>query len=158
MTGVPQGYEIGEADWDDEEFRELVRWVGAQTLALYDGVDLSKQKVRPLTRDDVRTIVAIRIDGRLVAAGLLSDAHGVWEVNRLAVDPDHRRLGLARAVLAELERRARRDGVGRLRLQTGFRQEAAIALYVDGGWTRIPPYGPYADDDIVSVCFEKELT
>lgn len=154
---MPETYEVGDADWDDDDLRDLVRRVGAETLALYAGVDLSKQRVRPLTRDDVRTIVAVRHHGRVVAAGVLSDAHGAWEVNRMVVDADHRRRGLARTVLAELERRARQDGLGRLRLQTGFRQDAALALYADEGWRRIPPYGPYADDDIVSVCFEKDL-
>lgn len=76
---------------------------------------------------------------------------------RLVVHPEHRRRGLAGLVLARVEDRARAAGVRRLALQTGFRQEGAVALYRSRGWRETPPYGPYRDDDVVSVCFEKEI-
>jgi hypothetical protein len=43
-----------------------------------------------------------------------------------------------------------------LRLETGYRQLPAIALYLRRGYRRIDPFGPYADDP-TSVCFEKHV-
>jgi len=78
------------------------------------------------------------------------------EVRRMYVHRDHRRLGLARAVLDRLVDEARALGYTRLRLETGFRQQAAMALYESAGFHRIPAFGEYADDP-TSVCFEREI-
>ncbi|MGY1643959.1 GNAT family N-acetyltransferase [Geodermatophilus sp. SYSU D00703] len=47
----------------------------------------------------------------------------------------HRRRGLARRVLAELETRAAARGYTRVYLTTGLRQPEAEALYLAAGWT-----------------------
>jgi GNAT superfamily N-acetyltransferase len=78
------------------------------------------------------------------------------EVRRVYVLPSHRRLGVARLILAELERRARRFGYGVLRLETGDRQLVAQRLYETCGFRRIEAFAPYGDDP-TSVCFEKPL-
>ena len=51
---------------------------------------------------------------------------------------------------------AARDGVRRLRLETGAAQPAALALYRAAGYVDIPPYGEYVGS-AVSVCMEKAL-
>jgi GNAT superfamily N-acetyltransferase len=79
------------------------------------------------------------------------------EVRRLYVAPAVRREGVARLLLARIEAEARSFGYRLLRLETGDRQHAALALYEKCGWTRIAPFGPYRDDP-TSVCFEKPLT
>jgi putative acetyltransferase len=78
------------------------------------------------------------------------------EVRRMYVLRSHRRFGIARAVLVELERAAAALHYGVLRLETGYRQTAAMALYESFGFRRIPPFGEYANDP-TSVCFEKTL-
>ena len=65
--------------------------------------------------------------------------------------------GIARALLARLEHDARQHGYRQLVLETGARQQPAIALYSDCGWRRIAPYGAYVGDP-TSVCFGKALT
>ena len=68
--------------------------------------------------------------------------------------PAWRGRGVAAAVLAELESRARAFGYPTMRIETGDRQPGAIRLYERSGYRPIPPFGPYvawAD----SVCFEK---
>lgn len=47
-------------------------------------------------------------------------------------------------------------GFTRLVLETGCRQQPAMRLYERCGFTRIPPFGPYADDP-TSVCYGKDL-
>lgn len=104
---------------------------GVYLLAWIDGVPLASGALRPL---DEQTA----------------------ELRRLYVLRTARRRGLARAMLAALESRARALGYLRLRLETGCRQQPAIALYEASGFVRIPPFGPYVDDP-TSVCFEKGL-
>jgi putative acetyltransferase len=59
-------------------------------------------------------------------------------------------------LLAELERRARVDGLLVLRLETGVRQPAAVRLYERAGYARRGPFGDYSDDPL-SLFMEKRL-
>jgi ribosomal protein S18 acetylase RimI-like enzyme len=96
-------------------------------------------------------------DDEPVACGAirpLDDHHA--EVRRIFVLTSARRRGLASAVMRALESRARGLGFRSLRLETGHRQAAAIALYSRLGYVRIDPFGPYVGD-ASSVCFEKPL-
>src|SRR3569832_346126 len=68
------------------------------------------------------------------------------EVRRMYVHRDHRREGLATAILGELVHRARQAGFTRLVLETGDRQSPAMRLYEAHGFTRIAPFGKYAED------------
>jgi putative acetyltransferase len=100
-------------------------------------------------------LVAYR-EGRPVGCGALRPLQPwVAEVRRMYVTQAARRAGVAKAVLAELERRALGMGYRLLRLETGARQAPAIALYERCGFRRIAPFGPYVGDPM-SVCFEKE--
>lgn len=67
------------------------------------------------------------------------------EMKRMYVRPSFRGLGLARAVLAELERTAAEAGYERLILESGDRQPEALALYASAGYTPVPRFGTYAD-------------
>lgn len=78
------------------------------------------------------------------------------EVRRMFVRGSARRAGIGRAVLAHLEWEARALGYSALRLETGIRQQPAMALYEAAGFKRIPPFGEYARDP-TSVCFEKRI-
>lgn len=94
---------------------------------------------------------------RAVASGALRpiDAR-TGEIRRMFVTAGRRRQGLASAVLAALEQHAIELGYARLRLETGNRQDPAMALYAGRGFVRIPAFGPYANDP-TSVCFGKVL-
>jgi GNAT superfamily N-acetyltransferase len=60
---------------------------------------------------------------------------GTAEVKRMWTAATHRRRGLARRVLTELEARAAARGYTRMYLTTGPRQPEAKALYLAAGWT-----------------------
>ncbi|PPK94174.1 ribosomal protein S18 acetylase RimI-like enzyme [Kineococcus xinjiangensis] len=60
----------------------------------------------------------------------------VAELKRVWTAPSHRRRGLARRVLAELEQRAATAGYERVHLTTGVHQHAAQALYLTLGYAR----------------------
>ena len=71
----------------------------------------------------------------------------VAEIKRMYVVPQARGRGLARAVLAHLERTAVEAGHRAMVLETGRGQPEAIALYESSGYTAIPRFGFYADYD-----------
>jgi GNAT superfamily N-acetyltransferase len=78
------------------------------------------------------------------------------EIKRMFVQPQYRGRGIARAILAALETKARSDGYVRAVLETAVRQPEAIALYRASGYSEIEPFGPYIGSSR-SVCFSKVL-
>lgn len=66
------------------------------------------------------------------------------EVKRRYVVPTARARGLARAVLAHLERTAADAGAEAMILETGTAQPEAMALYESSGYQPIPSFGHYA--------------
>ncbi|WP_016933138.1 GNAT family N-acetyltransferase [Rhodococcus sp. R1101] len=59
------------------------------------------------------------------------------ELKRIWTSKDHRRRGLGRIVVAELEAEALRRGYTRIYLTTGWRQPEAVALYLAAGYTAL---------------------
>jgi len=82
---------------------------------------------------------------------------GDAEVKRMWVDPTHRRRGIARALLAELERTAAAAGCARTVLETGDRQPEAVAFYRAAGYTDLPRFGVYREEP-GSLCLARDLT
>lgn len=78
------------------------------------------------------------------------------EVKRMYVAPAARGRGLARVVLAHLERSAAESGAEALVLETGLKQPEAIALYESSGYAPVPGFGYYRDAPL-SRCFGKDL-
>ena len=83
-----------------------------------------------------------------VGCGGFRRAHGEGraELKRMLVVEAVRRSGIGRAVLAELERRARDLGYRELVLETGARQPEALALYASAGYQPTAPFGIYAGE------------
>lgn len=78
------------------------------------------------------------------------------ELKRIWTHSAHRRRGLARTVLAELEQRAAARGYPRIYLTTGPRQPEAAGLYLTSGYT--PLFDTARDpEDVGALPFEKWL-
>ena len=78
------------------------------------------------------------------------------EVKRMYVAPPARARGLARLMLAHLERTAADIGAEAMILETGTAQPEAIALYSSSGYEPIPAFGYYRDQPL-NRCFGKPL-
>jgi GNAT superfamily N-acetyltransferase len=77
-------------------------------------------------------------DGEPVCAGGIKRiAPDAAEIKRMYVAPPARRRGVARTLLAALEEAARERGYAFVRLDTGPRQQHAMALYASAGYTEI---------------------
>ena len=79
------------------------------------------------------------------------------EVKRMYVRSQFRGLGLAKLMLQQLADHALRQGVTRLRLETGIYQTEAIGVYERWGFVQIPPFGEYKPDPL-SLFYEKQIT
>ncbi|MFT4508801.1 GNAT family N-acetyltransferase [Caballeronia sp. 15711] len=98
-------------------------------------------------------------DGQAIAGGALmkhSDP-GTTEFKRIWASRNHRRQGLARRVLAELEAQALRLGYTRVFLGTGPRQPEAIALYQTSGYTLLSAHD-FGEEEPPGFLFEKQLS
>ena len=78
------------------------------------------------------------LDGEPVCAGGLKRiAPDAAEIKRMYVVPGARRRGVARTLLGALEDAARERGYAFVRLDTGPKQQHAVALYASAGYSEI---------------------
>jgi GNAT superfamily N-acetyltransferase len=91
-------------------------------------------------------VVAWADETAVGCAGLRRLTDGVGEIKRVFVAPAARRRGVARALLTELEDRARTFGYETLRLDTDGGDPGALALFCALGYDPIEDYNanPYA--------------
>ena len=142
---------------DESPGTELLAEYYAEVKARYPG--WSPEKGATASADEMappggRFLVAY-LAGTPVACGTVKrfdDSTG--EIKRMYVRPEARGRGVARVVLAELERAARELGYERVVLDTGDRMPEAQALYRSSGYTETADYNgnPWA-----AVWFEKRL-
>jgi GNAT superfamily N-acetyltransferase len=87
------------------------------------------------------TWVVAYLEGRPVGCGGVQRLDGeTAEVRRIFLDESARGHGIGRALLAELERRARRLGYAHVRLTTGDAQPEALGLFRSAGYEEIAPF------------------
>ena len=82
---------------------------------------------------------------------------GDGEIKRMFVRESARGHGVARLLLAHLERTATASGISRLVLETGLAQPEAVGLYRSSGYTDIPPFGHYVGEPL-SVHLGRDLS
>ena len=113
----------------------------ADWLALYRGGQGAAPEARALlVRHDRVGFAELRRDGRVVAVGRGTVDDGWLGVMAVEVDPQLRRQGLARAVMAALSRWGRDRGAQRAYLQVTVENTAAVALYESLGYWRHHEY------------------
>ncbi|WP_348789082.1 GNAT family N-acetyltransferase [Leifsonia sp. NPDC080035] len=140
------------------EVEELLRLGDDFTRALYPAESCHLLDVAELERPGVTVFVGRDEGGSALGmAALVAKHDGSAELKRMFVRPEARGRGLASALLGAVESAAADAGVAVLRLETGPRQPAAIALYERRGYSPIPLFGEYIGDPN-SICYEKALT
>ncbi len=140
---------IEVASYDHPDARRLVEEVQQEYVVRYGERDSTPVEADEFVLPRGLFLVGYH-DGRAVATGAWR-AHdddpefrdGDAEIKRMYVSPQARGLGLARAVLAELEASAVRAGRRRMVLETGLAQPEAIGLYTSCGYDEIPKFGIY---------------
>ncbi|HEY2831125.1 MAG TPA: GNAT family N-acetyltransferase [Sporichthyaceae bacterium] len=148
--------ELTAAAYDDPVAAALIEAVQREYEVRYGGRDITA--VTPAEFSPPHGLFLVgRLDTEpVVCGGWRLVEPGLGEIKRMYVVDAHRRRGLSRVLLAELEATARAAGLRRLRLETGHAQPEAIRLYETSGYTRIDKFGVYRDH-AGSTCFGKAL-
>lgn len=129
---------------DDPVVLGLIERVQQEYVVRYGGPDATPLAPSEFAPPHGVFLVAYDDDGALQGCGgWRAHREGVAEVKRMYVVPEARGRGVARAVLAELERTATAAGRPQLELFTGTAQPEAMALYVSAGYRPVPGFGPY---------------
>ena len=150
---------IASADLTAEVSRALIRSLNDELSGVYSEPGATHFRLDPEDVAGGRGIFLILYrEGTPIGCGALRllDAETA-ELKRMYVIPTARGTGLGRRLVTALEKEARALGVRRLVLETGVRQEAALALYRATGFRPIPLYGEYCLSPETSVCLGKEL-
>lgn len=143
--------------YEDDDVQRMVAEVQAVYVEMYGGPDEAVVEPGEFVPPTGMFFLGL-LDGRPVATGgwRRHEEHSA-EVKRMYVSLSARRLGLARRMLAEVERTAARAGVRRMVLNTGPHQIAAITLYEADGYRPCTPFGHYAHLG-GAVFFDKSLS
>lgn len=156
--------ELQAVDWDDPRAVALRDAMNAETGAMYAEFTAAR------TPEEVAAIdAALTVDPATIVYTVIATEDGVplghsalrpfgeqLEVKKMFTTAEARGKGVAKALLADLERYALEHGVTSLILQTGPLQVAAIELYLKFGYVPIPVFGDYA---VITgaLCYEKTL-
>ena len=87
----------------------------------------------------VQTILGLSIDGRLVGAVIAThDSRKGW-INRLVIDPDHRRRGHAARLIAAAEKTLHEQGMRVIAVLIEDDNPASLALFQKVGYVELTP-------------------
>ncbi|MFV8370484.1 GNAT family N-acetyltransferase [Flavobacterium sp. LB2R40] len=102
-------------------------------------------------------VIVVYVKNKPVACGCFKkyDKSSI-EIKRMFVSPEVRGKGLAQAILKELELWAQDFGYSFSVLETLYKQEEAIALYLKAGYAIVDNYEPYVGLKN-SICMRKQL-
>jgi GNAT superfamily N-acetyltransferase len=149
---------------DDPRARPLVDELSREyddRYGLNDGipssVELSRYPAELFAPETGGAFLLVVRDGEVVAGGaFMRTDDATAEIKRVWTSSAHRRQGLARTVMAELEREAAARGYETVELTTGARQPEAVALYLSLGY--IPQFDLDGDLEAVGyLSFTKPL-
>jgi GNAT superfamily N-acetyltransferase len=137
-------FQIEIRRYDDPDVTRMVGEVQAEYVERYGGPDAAAVDPAEFAPPQGLFLVGL-LDGVPVAmGGWRRREPGQAEIKRMFVSSAARRRGLARRMLAALERTAAEAGVDRVVLNTGPAQPEAVALYEQSGYSPIPGFGHYA--------------
>lgn len=147
--------QIKRTNSSNPDFIHLVKDLDAD-LAIRDG-DKHDFYHRYNSIDNLDFVVLAYENKTLLGCGAMKKYDRVTlEIKRMFTPKDQRGKGVARKILAELERWADEGGFERCILETGVNMPEAIGLYLKSGYKLIPNYGQYIDA-ADSRCFEKYI-
>lgn len=137
------------------EFRLLTGKLDAALKQLYGTTQSAFDRYNEI--ENLDTVVLAYWNGMPAGCGCFKPFdEGRVELKRMYVEPEFRRLGIAQAVLHELEDWARELGYAAMVLETGTLQPQAISLYSTEGYQIIPNFDPYSGNEL-SICMEKRF-
>lgn len=154
MSSAP---ELTEEAFDGPGAATLFPGLTAELQELY--ADLTAEVPPRLTAEDVeppdgRWLVAYSDGVPIGCAALRRLDDQTAEIKRVYVVPDARGTGVARSLIGRLETIAREVGYRAMRMDTGPRQQASVALFRSLGYR---PIADYSGNPLAAFWAEKSL-
>jgi putative acetyltransferase len=146
---------IKRTDSNDLDFPYLVALLNKELREMYGDLQSVYDRYNHIMNLDT-VVIAYRNDSPAGCGCFKKLDDSTVEIKRMFVKPDERKQGIASSILSELEIWAKEDGFSYALLETGDKQDEAIALYQKAGYTIIPNYGQYSGMES-SICMRKEL-
>jgi ribosomal protein S18 acetylase RimI-like enzyme len=151
--------EFRDAEFDSGPGATLLQAMRDEMRELYDGLDMDSDDMPRAGAAELgpptgALIVGWSGDEPVCVGGLKRLDDRACEIKRMYVAPAGRGRGVARALLGELEARARALGYEIARLDTGPRQQGARGLYESAGYTEV---GNFNANPVASFWGEKPL-
>ncbi|HEA31345.1 MAG TPA: GNAT family N-acetyltransferase [Leeuwenhoekiella sp.] len=140
---------------ENTAFKDLVVLLNAE-LKIVDGKDHSFYNQFNSTESLDHVLIAYVNNDPMACGALRKRNYETMEIKRMYTAAEARGQGIGSIVLRGLEHWAKELGYLNCVLETGKRQKAAIALYKNNGYHKIPNYEPYIGVEN-SLCFGKEL-
>lgn len=142
-----------------DEVRALVAALNEWALAQTPREFCHHMSVEQMAQPDTTVFIA-RDDGAAIGMGALRrHLDGVGEVKRMFTTPEARGRGVGKAIVAEIEKLARREGLRRLVLETGavISFKPAWSVYEERGFSRCGAVLDYAVNTEHNIFYEKVL-
>lgn len=146
---------IRKTDAHNADFQKLVALLDAE-LAQIDGDEHDFYHQFNAIDNLKYCLVGYQDDQALVCGAIKAFGEDSMEVKRMYTIKAARGKGLASSLLIELENWAKALGKAYCLLETGKRQQAAVALYQKNGYEIVANYGQYIGVEN-SVCFKKAV-
>jgi GNAT superfamily N-acetyltransferase len=140
---------------ENPDFIKLVAELDAE-LAIIDGDEHAFYSQYNKIDKIKEAIVVYKNDIAIACGAIKPYSSEAMEVKRMYVNPEVRNMGTATFMLKGLEKWATELGYKKCILETGKRQEDALALYAKNRYKLIPNYGQYVGIEN-SVCYKKDL-
>lgn len=138
-----------------EEIRTLIAELNAALLRTTPPEHCYHMTPEEMAGADTTVFIA-REEGVAIACGALKRHGQIGEVKRMYTRPSHQGRGVGGLIVAEIENRARAEGLEQLVLETANGLGAAWRVYERAGFRRCGPVLNYPDS-AWSVFYEKPL-
>nr|HID14830.1 GNAT family N-acetyltransferase [Anaerolineae bacterium] len=126
---------LGVDDYDEL----LALWQRAGLHSLKPRGRDSRASLARQLASTIQTILGLEVDGQLVGAVVAThDSRKGW-INRLAVDPDHRRRGYGARLIAAAEEVLHEQGMRVIAALVESDNPASLALFRKAGYVEIDP-------------------
>ena len=152
----PQNITLKRTESSDPDFRSLIILLDNELNERY-GELMQSTYDRYNHIIDIDTVLIAYRDGVAAGCGCFKKYDDTSaEIKRMFVQSLERGQGIAYQILSGLERWAKELGFTNTILETGDKQDEAIALYQKLGYLITPNYGQYSGM-VTSICMKKEL-
>ena len=139
----------------DEDFVSLVNELDDEYFELFGEIAFKYRSINALTSEH-HVIIAYKNEDPVACGSFRMFSKDTVELKRFFVRKEHRRNGLASAILNRLEELAKKKGFNFVVLETGVDMPNAISLYKKHNYWITDNFEDFIGDDIV-VCMKKEL-